>query len=451
MSEKRALPCGWEWAQFDEVARVASNLTSPLDHPTALHIAPNHIESRTGRLLIQSTVRDDGVTSAKHAFTKGQVLYSKIRPYLMKAVMAPRDGLCSADMYPLDTALDPSYLLHWLLSTEFTAEACQHQGRSLLPKINVEALSSTGVPVPPFQEQRRIVAELERRLSHVDAAIRYLQSCARRLAAARFSIAQSLVLPSCGGPGPDGLPALPTAWAWSKLGDVATVVGGVTKDAKRQGDHTFVSVPYLRVAHVQRGHLELDDVTMIRVPPDKAKALRLEPGDVLFTEGGDRDKLGRGWVWEGQIPDCIHQNHVFRARLAEPRLDPKFVSWVGNTFGKKWFEAAGKQTTNLASVNKTTLESFPVPLPRPGEAAAIVREIERRHSLVDAAEAIVTTNLGRAIRLRASLLASAFAGRLVPQDPSDEPAAALLERIKASRSEGDGAARRRLLRKEMAS
>jgi type I restriction enzyme S subunit len=83
-------------------------------------------------------------------------------------------------------------------------------------------------------------------------------------------------------------------------------------------------------------------VTTIRVPPQKAKALQLEPGDILFNEGGDRDKLGRGWVWQGQVAHCIHQNHVFRARLLTRRFEPKYVSLHGNNFGQQWFEHMGK-------------------------------------------------------------------------------------------------------------
>ena len=142
------------------------------------------------------------------------------------------------------------------------------------------------------------------------------------------------------------LPPVPAAWRWATLGKVAEVVGGVTKDAKRQNDPGSVEVPYLRVANVQRGYLDLTTVTTIRVPRSKAEQLTLRPGDVLFNEGGDRDKLGRGWVWEGQVADCIHQNHVYRARLATG-LELKLLSWWGNTFGRAWFEFDGKQTTNL--------------------------------------------------------------------------------------------------------
>src|SRR4029078_11230683 len=127
-------------------------------------------------------------------------------------------------------------------------------------------------------------------------------------------------------------------------------------------------------------------------------------GDVLFNEGGDRDKLGRGWIWHEELPECIHQNHVFRARLIDTRLNPKLVSWYANTFGQKFFFDEGKHTTNLASISMSKLKRLPVPMPPRGEQARIVAELERLFSVVEELEAVVSANLRRAISLRQSIL-----------------------------------------------
>ncbi|MDE0668932.1 MAG: type I restriction endonuclease subunit S, partial [bacterium] len=180
--------------------------------------------------------------------------------------------------------------------------------------------------------------------------------------------------------------------------------------------------------------LDLSEVSRIRVRPAKAAQLALRTGDVLFNEGGDRDKLGRGWVWEGQIDNCIHQNHVFRARLSSGEFDPYFVSVHGNTWGQQWFETHGKHTTNLATLNLTTLKSFPVPAPPLAEQSEVVAEFQsirrsegRLHTEISRAE-------HRSASMRRSILADAFSGRLVPQDPTDEPASVLLDRIALSRA-----------------
>jgi type I restriction enzyme S subunit len=259
------------------------------------------------------------------------------------------------------------------------------------------------------------VAAIEEHLSRLDAADAYVAAAHRRLDALREVAVAN---------------ATSDSWPTVQLGDIAEVVGGVTKDAKRQGDPAYVEVPYLRVANVQRGYLDLREVTTIRVPPAKAEALALRPGDVLFNEGGDRDKLGRGWVWSGEIEGCIHQNHVFRARLKDG-FDPRFVSWHGNTFGRQWFEIHGRQTTNLASLNLRTLKSFPVPAPPLEEQRRIVQEVEERLSRIDAMRASIARAQRLSKALRAAILERAFRGQLVPQDPSDEPAEALLARIQA--------------------
>ena len=172
-------------------------------------------------------------------------------------------------------------------------------------------------------------------------------------------------------------------------------------------------VPYLRVANVQRGFLDLSEIKEIEAPEADIKELRLMPNDILFNEGGDRDKLGRGWVWEGQISECIHQNHVFRARLYSADVSPKLISWWGNSFGQTYFLREGKQTTNLASVNLTKLSEFPVPIPPSAEQKHIVLEVERRFSVIEELETQVTVNLQRADRFCQSILQRAFEGKLL--------------------------------------
>jgi len=159
---------------------------------------------------------------------------------------------------------------------------------------------------------------------------------------------------------------------------------------------------------------------------------------MYFSTRGDRDKLGRGWVWEGAIDECIHQNHVFRARLLSKGIQPKFVSVHGNTFGKRWFQRTGKQSVNLASINMTVLRAFPVPVAPGSEQRTVVEEIEAQLSICDAVERQLDAEAVRATRLRQSILKRAFEGRLVPQDPKDEPASELLARIRAGREAGKG-------------
>ncbi|MFJ2795702.1 MULTISPECIES: restriction endonuclease subunit S [unclassified Streptomyces] len=155
------IPDSWDWASFGSVATVVSDLVDPAGYQNSPHLAPNNIEQNTGRLLPYRTIAEDGVASPKNRFIPGQILYSKIRPYLAKAVVAEFGGLCSADMYPIESSIDVRYLWRWIIHPEFTRAASRHEGRNVLPKINKAALATLPVPVPPVEEQKRIAAVLD--------------------------------------------------------------------------------------------------------------------------------------------------------------------------------------------------------------------------------------------------------------------------------------------------
>jgi type I restriction enzyme S subunit len=350
--------------------------------------------------------------------------------------------------------VDPSFFEYLLLSPDQVDAIDEIKTGISDSGLNLTHARFKGLEVPlaPRAEQARIVAAIEEAFSKLDAGEAGLRTVRRLLTRMRNAIltaaltghlvpqnpadsAAVKLLADLGAEAaaPNCVPDLPPSWAWTELGAIAEVVGGVTKDSKRQSDASFVEVPYLRVANVQRGFLDLSSITTIRVAPEKAAQLELQSGDVLFNEGGDRDKLGRGWVWEGQIFRCIHQNHVFRARLFGG-LESKLVSIWGNTYGREWFENRGKQTTNLASLNLRTLKAFPVPIAPVEEQRRILAEVERQMSFLEACERAVEVGLSRSTGLRRSVLKAAFEGRLTPQDPSDEPASVLLDRIRAERT-----------------
>jgi type I restriction enzyme S subunit len=292
------------------------------------------------------------------------------------------------------------------------------------------------LPLPPLAEQRRIVAEIETQLTRLDAAMAALKRSQANLKRYRASALKAAVEGRLVGQAAEELGdgQLPSGWHWSTLRELGEIKGGITKGQRKRSSETCRSVPYLRVANVQRGWLDLTEVKYIEASDSQIQELRLLAGDILFNEGGDRDKLGRGWIWEDQIEECIHQNHVFRVRVRSENILPKFVSWYGNTAGQRYFSEEGKQTTNLASINMTKLGRLPIPVPPIEIQKQIVEEVERRLSVVEAMEKTVANGLARGERLRQAILRKAFAGELVPQDPNDEPASILLERIRAERS-----------------
>ncbi|GEA25851.1 type-1 restriction enzyme EcoKI specificity protein [Microcystis aeruginosa NIES-4325] len=209
------------------------------------------------------------------------------------------------------------------------------------------------------------------------------------------------------------LPSLPNGWMWVKLGNLCDIIGGVTKGRKLEGKNT-ISLPYLRVANVQDGYLDLSVIKYIEVLPEDLEKYRLVSGDILYTEGGDRDKLGRGTIWRNEISDCIHQNHVFRARTFQQLIKSLYISYFSQTqTARNHFFKHGKQTVNLASINMTVLSNLPIVLCSTVEQKLILDEIESRLSVCDQLEATLTENLNKADALRQSILKRAFEGKLV--------------------------------------
>lgn len=230
-------------------------------------------------------------------------------------------------------------------------------------------------------------------------------------------------------PDVEGLPELPDGWCWATMDALTECVSGVAKGRNLKERLTEV-VPYLRVANVQQGQLDLTDIKKIVATSAEIEQYRLMSGDLLMTEGGDRDKLGRAAIWREQIPVCIHQNHIFRARPYLSNLRSDWLMYVANSeHGRNYFMSKAKQTTNLASINLTQLRSFPVPVPPLAEMTRLIDELQLRFSVIEEVGNELTATLMKSSQFRKAILRDAYSGKLVTQDLSEEPARLLLERI----------------------
>lgn len=215
-------------------------------------------------------------------------------------------------------------------------------GTKRLPTELVEAIQ---VPIPQLPEQHRIAAILDKA-----DAIRRKREEGIRLTE---ELLRSTFLEMFGDP---------VTSPSHSLVEIADVVSGVAKGRKLNG--RAVNVPYLRVANVQDGYLNLDEIKTIEALPEEVKNLALSQGDIVMTEGGDHDKLGRGAIWNHELTPCIHQNHIFRVRVDQTRLLPEyFAVFLRTRQGKSYFLRCAKKTTNLASINMTQLKGLPVPIP----------------------------------------------------------------------------------------
>ena len=266
--------------------------------------------------------------------------------------------------------------------------------------------------VPPLPEQQAIVAKIEELLSDLENGKQQLQTAQQQLKVYR----QSLLKWAFEGKltnkkVKDG--ELPKGWKWVKLNDVCKIIGGVTKGKDLKGKAS-IHLPYLRVANVQDGYLDLRQIKTIEVLPSDKEKYQLLLGDILYTEGGDKDKLGRGTIWKNEIKDCIHQNHIFRARPLTKDINSKYIAYFSQTrAAKNYFFKHGKQTTNLASINLTILSNLPLPLCAIKEQQLIVDELESKLTVCDKIEETISHSLQQAETLRQSILKKAFEGKLI--------------------------------------
>ena len=230
----------------------------------------------------------------------------------------------------------------------------------------------------------------------------------------------------------------PPHWAIVPFDEVAVIIGGVTKGRNLKGRDARLCA-YLRVANVQRGFFDLAEIKHIEVPIDEIAKYRVERGDLLITEGGDWDKVGRTAIWAGEIAECLHQNHVFKARIPSPLLMDDWVELVFNSeVGRVYFAGASKQTTNLASINMTQLRSFRLPIPPVSEQIAILKKVGQLLSICKKLEQQGLDSRSVAQSLATAAVASITGIRVEDRKKMKAPKTELVTTLRLSMSPTNG-------------
>lgn len=309
----------------------------------------------------------------------GKVAISEIPLYTNEAIAA----LPIKDK----TVLDERFLLRFLESAELTSGSNR---AAMGATLNKSKLQNIQVPLPPLEEQRRIAAILDQadatRAKHLESVVQL---------AKMVEIVIETVLAT------NSLPMIP-------LGDLAQVNSGITKGRVTRA--VTREVPYLAVANVQAGHLNLNNIKRIDATESEIEKFRLIKGDILMTEGGDPDKLGRGTIWRGEYEECIHQNHIFRARVDDPeKIRPLYLNYfLRSVAARSYFIRSAKQTTGIASINKTQLKKLPVQIPSITVQDELISKIQAIENVQD----LLVRAIDRHDELFTSLQAQAFKGEL---------------------------------------
>lgn len=290
---------------------------------------------------------------ARQIIKTDDVLVSTVRPNLNSvAIVHPRFDSCISStgfsVLRADTSqLAPRYLYHWVRSPNFVALMIQQSTGANYPAVTDKVVKSSRIPLPTLDEQHRVAAILDK----ADSIRQKRQQAIAHLDSLTQSVFHSMFL--------RGAP-----WNSIPLGSVAHVSSGITKGRKPKAPLSHTA-PYLSVANVQEGRLDLSNLKTIDVTDSELVKYRLKRGDLLLTEGGDPDKLGRGTIWNDEVSICLHQNHIFCVRLPDDSpVSAEFLSsFLASPPAKTYFLRSAKQTTGIATINKTQLKQLSVPSP----------------------------------------------------------------------------------------
>lgn len=205
---------------------------------------------------------------------------------------------------------------------------------------------------------------------------------------------------------------IPEHWEVKRLKYISSVQSGITL-GKSYVSKNLKSFPYLRVANVQSGYFKLDDIAFLQLPQKEAERYFVKKGDILVTEGGDLDKLGRGTVWNNEIENCLHQNHVFAVRVNRSYVTPEYTSnLMESDYGRKYFTLTANKTTNLASTNSTKLGNFPLVLPPEVERKQIINYIQKEKAITEKAVNNKEKEIEKLKEYKSSLTNSAVTGKI---------------------------------------
>jgi len=484
-----ALPKGWVVTTLGEMIEPSAEKVDPLAIEKTPYVGLKHIEKATG--VLSGSGWSDDVSSTKSAFHCGDILYGKLRPYLNKVWVADFDGVCSTDIlvFPGDQHLSTQFLGFRVLSTDFVDYATQNMTGVQHPRVHFDALRHFPIALPPSAEQRRIVAKIDELFSQLDAGVAALEKAKAQLQRYRQAVfkaamsgdltrewreahkdelepasalldrileerrakweAEQLEKMRAKGkvpkddswknkykepaaPDMTGLPELPEGWLWTSLDAAA---GEIARYPTFYGmEHLEQGVPVIRGEHLnQDGTISHDWDNYWFVSEELSREFPrtiVEVGDLTMSVRGSVGKLGLidEKLQGAQVsPNCIRISILSRHCLPKVVLFD-LMSFRGQSSIRKNVSATTIQTIKASLLSRTA-----IPVPPLIEQGVIVEEVERRLSVAAETRRAVEQSLKRARRLRQGILKRAFEGKLVAQDPTDEAASVLLERIKADK------------------
>ncbi len=460
-SELSELPDGWINTRLGDIIELSKEKVDPKNCSGCIYIGLENIEKDTGKLL--SFNNSESVKSNKAIFQPGEILYGRLRPYLNKIWLANCEGICSTDIlvFLKNDCISNKYIFYRFLSKDFVNYSTINSKGVELPRVNYQTISKFIIPLPPLPEQHRIVEKIEEEFTRLDAGVSALKKAKALIPKYRQSVLKAAM---CGDLTEEWraehqnvesaevllerrlrtknngitnsaiqLCNLPKTWVWANLISISEVISGF---AFKSNDFTSEGVPVIKIANISYGlflwkHQEYLPTSFLLAN----SKYQICPDDILIalTRPITGDKVKTCLYPTGAPKGLLNQ----RVALIKEKsiIAKKYLLYaLSSDLFKRQIQFSLSETLQ-PNLSPKDLKELYVSLPPLEEQHEIVCEIERRFSVIDEMEKAVNDSLAKAERLRQSILKKAFEGRLVPQNPDDEPASVLLERIKAEKEQ----------------
>jgi type I restriction enzyme S subunit len=388
------------------------------------------IEKDSSRLLGHLTFAERQSKSTKNRFEAGDVLYGKLRPYLNKVLIADKPGFCTTEIIPIKAGenLDPRYLFYWLKHPVFLKYVEAESHGMNMPRLGTEAGRAAPFVLAPHAEQTRIADQLDTLFARVNACNDHLDGIPGILKRFRQAVLRTAM---------DGAPigplSAPTSSDWS-----SSTIGAVAKDLRygtsKKCDYSVEGTGVLRIPNITAaGGVNATDLKRANFDKAEIKKLTLRAGDLLvIRSNGSLDLVGRCGLVSQKEEGLLFAGYLMRMRVDLAVVRPTFILyWLMAPAQREKIGLLAKSTSGVNNLNAEELKSLPLRFPTLNEQDKLIEQIESLFAAVDRVEDRYRAMLAHANRLAPRVLAKAFRGELAPQDPSDEPANALLTRLAA--------------------
>jgi type I restriction enzyme, S subunit len=433
---REELPSGWTEVALSDICSSVSQSGPDPASESFRYIDLGAIDNKARRIANVGRVdRASAPSRAKQVVAAGDVLFSTVRVYLENIALVSEelDGSVASTAFTVlrpSAAIDPGYLYRLVSSKHFVRAVNALQRGNSPPSVQDVDVRRQLVPLPPHAEQQRIVSRIEELFSEIDEGERALARAQKLVDRHRQSVLKAAVTGELtrGWRGGDGATGLPRTWHWAPLGEL--IESGPQNGLYLHRSAYGFGFPILRIDDFQPGWVRsVDELQRVNADEETRGRYSLRESDLVVNRVNSPSHLGKCMVVDRTVAGALFESNMMRFRVQD-RLSPSYLElYLRCEVGRRNLTSNAKHAVNQASINQRDVAATPVPVPPIAEQAEIVDRAAR--AMLDASEvagALARSEL-QAAALRQSILKAAFSGHLVPQDPTDEPASALLARL----------------------